>query len=192
MATLIYIHGFLSSPFSAKAQLTQQWLAHHRPDIHFICPQLTPYPDECFQALDQAIIQVAKPVYLMGSSMGGFWATYFSERYNAKAVLINPAVNVLQLLPAYLNQPLKNYHQDDEYFLTEEHLAALAEYIVPELSQPENYWLLAQKGDEVLDYQLAEKKYAHCQQTLEEGGDHSFQGFDRYIEKALLFFESKR
>ncbi len=189
MATLVYIHGFLSSPLSYKALQVKEWLLEHRPDIDYCCPQLAPYPDECAEILVTLIEQLEKPVYLMGSSMGGFWATWCAERYDLKAVLINPAVDVLGLLPAYLNTELKNYHNNETYYLAEQHLQELALYQCKTLNHLANYWLLVQTADETLDYRLAVEKYKGCHQTVEEGGDHSFQKFERFIGDAINFFE---
>jgi predicted esterase YcpF (UPF0227 family) len=189
MPTLLYIHGFLSSPQSAKAQITEKWLAKHRPEIHYSCPQLPPYPDESAFILEEIIESADDSVYLMGSSMGGFWATYFSERFDLKSLLINPAVNVMDLIPDFVNQTLTNYHHQTRYRLTENHVEELKKYTVAKPSCLSNYWLLVQTGDETLDYQLAVEKYQGSRQTVEEGGDHSFQGFERYLNDILQFFE---
>jgi predicted esterase YcpF (UPF0227 family) len=130
------------------------------------------------------------PIYLMGSSMGGFWATYLAERYDLPAVLINPAVDALNLMPRYLNQTLKNYHTDDVYYLKADDLTQLARYDTPFIQRHSNYWLLVQTKDETLDYRLAVAKYQRCQQTIEHGGDHSFQGFDRFHGQAIDFFDA--
>jgi predicted esterase YcpF (UPF0227 family) len=205
MPTLLYIHGFLSSPQSFKAQAVETWLAKYRPDISYYCPQLPPYPDECAEILENTLetileanlkeslnesLNESKPVYLVGSSMGGFWTTYFSEKYDLKSVIINPAVNVLELMPKYANQTLVNYHHDTEYVMTEEHLSQLKKYVIEQPQALQNYWLLAQKADETLDYRLAVDKYNGCRQTVEEGGDHSFQGFEKYIPEIIQFLES--
>ena len=188
--TLLYIHGFLSSPLSVKAQQTKRWLLQHRPDIDYVCPQLTPYPDQCATLLEKCIAAAIQPIYLMGSSIGGFWATWLAEKYNCKAVLINPAVDVLGLMPAYLNMDLKNYHTDDRYYLTQQHYQQLHAYHLRQLKRLENYWLLVQTGDETLDYRLAVEKYTACRQTVEQHGDHSFQGFERFIAPAIEFYET--
>ncbi len=192
MPQLLYIHGFLSSPQSYKAQAIQQWLKQHRPDIHYCCPLLTPYPNECagvLEAIVKSAIDEGDPIYLMGSSMGGFWATYLAERYNLPAVLINPAVDVHHLLPKYTNKTLNNYHTDDIYCLKEDDLAQLTRYDTPVIKRPNNYWLLVQTGDETLDYRLAVQRYHQCKQTIEQGGDHGFGNFNRYHHQAMAFFE---
>ncbi|MGS2717414.1 YqiA/YcfP family alpha/beta fold hydrolase [Eionea flava] len=193
MPTLLYIHGFLSSPLSYKAQSLQRWLQTNRPDIRFCCPLLTPYPNECAKSLEK-IVETAldsdEPIYLAGSSLGGFWATYLVAKYHLPAVLINPAVDALNLLPNYINQPLANYHTDDTYCLQEDDLVALSRYDTPIIQHTAAYWLLVQTGDETLDYRLAVEKYRQCRQTIEPGGDHSFQGFERFYADIMMFFET--
>jgi len=187
MSALIYIHGFLSSPLSYKARQTQTWLAAHHPDIIYYCPQLTPYPEQTRVELEQLVESLLpQPVYLMGSSLGGFWATWLVEKYNLRALLINPSVNPKEFMPGYLNVDLKSYHNNDVYRLTAQHIDQInmAEIKPTRLN---NYWLLVQTGDEVLDYRHAVQKYAGCKQTVEEGGDHAFQGFERYLESGLNF-----
>ncbi|GLS24876.1 YqiA/YcfP family alpha/beta fold hydrolase [Marinibactrum halimedae] len=190
MSTLLYIHGFLSSPSSFKSQQFKQWLTQHRPDIHFECPLLPPYPAQAHQILDNIITQSAeRPIYLVGSSMGGFWSTYFAEKYNLPAVLVNPACAPLTLMPSYVGIELKNFHTEDTYLLNDSHLKELAEFVIEEPQRIPNYWVLLQTGDETLDYRLAEKKYRKCKVTTEDGGDHSFAGFERYFENIIRFFE---
>lgn len=189
MSALLYIHGFLSSPLSFKACQTQDWLAANHPDIDFYCPQLPPYPAQT-QAILEALVEhlLPQPVYLMGSSLGGFWATWLAEKYNLRAVLINPAVSPQNFMPEYLEVDLKSYHTDDSYRLHAGHIDEMVAVDVPVTRKP-NYWLLVQTGDETLDYRQAVQKYAGCKQTIEEGGDHSFQGFERYLDGALSWFK---
>ncbi len=179
---------------SAKAQQMQLWLKQYRPDIAYYCPQLPPYPQQCANILDDLIIVIKKsnqPIYLMGSSLGGFWATWLAERYGLQAVLINPAVDIEKLMPSYLKVELKNYHNADTYRIDEQDFEDLLSYKVVRLNNVKNYWLLAQTGDETLDYRLAEKHYKGCHHTIEQGGDHSFQDFERFIPQAINFFENK-
>lgn len=190
MAALLYIHGFLSSPFSMKAQQVKHWLSGAHPDIAFHCPHLTPYPAQTQAGLVALVEQLLpEPVYLMGSSLGGFWATWLAERYNLRALLINPAVRPQSFMPAYLEVDLTGYHTDDSYRLSAGHIDEIIAADVP-VTRHANYWLLVQTGDETLDYRDAIAKYQGCRQTVEEGGDHSFLGFERYLEPALVFLRN--
>jgi predicted esterase YcpF (UPF0227 family) len=190
MAHLLYIHGFLSSPRSLKAVQVGDWLHANRPDITFHCPFLTPYPDATRATLEDIVEHhLRETVYLMGSSLGGFWATWLTEKYNLKAVLINPAVQLCVFKPEYIHTELKNYHTADTYYLTEKHVAMFRLIERPEIKRHGNYWLLLQTGDATLDYRLAVMKYAGCRQLVEEGGDHGFQNFERHIPAAIAFLE---
>ena len=192
MAAVLYIHGFLSSPLSFKAQQTQAWLAANHPEIDYHCPQISPYPLEAQQLLEQLVESLLpEPVYLIGSSLGGFWATWLVEKYNLRAVMVNPAVNPQAFMPKYLGKALKSYYTDDVYYLQEHHVEQMRQVdVIPQ--RLENYWLLVQTGDETLDYRQAVEKYAGCKQTVEEGGDHAYQGFERYLESGLAFLRSPR
>lgn len=128
--------------------------------------------------------------YLMGSSLGGFWATWLAEKYNLKAVLINPAVRLTLFNKEYINTPLKNYHTDDTYELTEQDIEAFRSADIQTISRPQNYLVMLQTGDEVLDYKLAIDKYTGSELMVEEGGDHSFSNFETKIEQAIKFLES--
>ncbi len=191
LSTLLYIHGFLSSPASGKAVQVRDWLARERPGIEYLCPFLTPYFDEAKAVLESIVEERAsrQPVYLMGSSLGGYWATHLAEKYDLRAVLINPLVEPGRLETEFLGRELENYHTADTYLLEPRHIEALMAADTPEIHRPDNYWLLVQTGDETLDYRLAVEKYSGCRQTVEQGGDHSFQGFERYIPAAVEFLE---
>lgn len=192
MRSLLYLHGFLSSPQSFKAQQLSRWLELHHPSIEWLCPHLTPYP---YQTRDQlaALIEprlALGEIGVMGSSLGGFWATWVAETYGLKTVLINPSVAPWAFMPAFLDVDLKSYHTDDSYRLTATHIDQIKACARP-ISDPRHYWLLAQEGDETLDYRQAVALYQGAKQTIEPNGDHSFQGFERFFEPSLSFlFES--
>src|SRR5690625_6851590 len=110
MATLIYLHGFLSSPVSYKAQQVKQWLADERPDIRYLCPHLTPYPERTCEQLQNLVEGLGNErIFLMGSSLGGFWATWLAEQYDLRAVLINPSVRPWEFMPEYLEVVVQSY-----------------------------------------------------------------------------------
>ena len=193
MTTLIYIHGFLSSPQSFKARAMSQWLASEQPGINFQCPSLTPYAKDTAATLEnlveRAITANGGSVYLVGSSLGGFWATYLVEKYQLPAVLINPAVNIEVLMPNFIDIELKSYYSQARYRLSSEDVQHLIHYNRSVIQYPERYWLLVQQGDEVLDYRLAVEKYAGATQTIEANGNHSFEHFERYIPAIMDFFK---
>jgi predicted esterase YcpF (UPF0227 family) len=187
---LLYLHGFNSSPQSYKAQATARWLADKHPDITFCCPLLSPFPDQAISAIEKLAQQCdGEDVLVMGSSMGGFYATWAAQKWGWKAVLINPAVNPW-LGREYLLGVQKNFHSGEEYLFEQGHLNSFVQWDVPRISFPEKFWVLLQTGDEVLDYRLAQKKYHDCSVTIEEGGDHSFQGFERFLPDIITFWKN--
>lgn len=191
---LVYLHGFLSSPQSFKCQQMRAWLAEAHPEITFCAPHLSPHPgaaiDLLADLLDRYLEQPAAPqIGLVGSSMGGFMATVLGERYRLPAVVVNPAVHPARFMPAYLGQTLHPYSGEDrEYRLTQSDVDTMRQ-LEGEIAGPLNgrYWLLAQRGDETLDSREAEAFYRNQHQTIEEGGDHSFQGFERYHQAIIDF-----
>lgn len=190
MPTLIYIHGFLSSPKSAKAQITHDWLQYHHPDWRFECPYLSSHPVQAKAALE-ALIQTleGEDIYLIGSSLGGFWATYLAEKFGFPAVLVNPAVSPQRRFQALVGQSLKNYHTAETCVLTQNDLVELEACDTGPLRNPDLYWLLVQTADETLDYRDAVAKYCGCRQTVETGGSHAFDGYEGWLPDIAEFFE---
>ncbi len=186
---LVYIHGFLSGPESHKAQQVKRWSEER--DVAFHCPALSAHPGEAIANLEVALINLqmsgAESIGLIGSSLGGYYATYLTEKYPCRALLVNPAVKPYELITAYLDQPLKNYYSEATYTLSSKDMDALKQLEVATLTRHNRLWLLAQEGDETLDYRQAVERYAGCQQTIEPAGDHSFQGFERYRDSLFEF-----
>lgn len=193
MPTLIYIHGFRSSPLSSKAQLTQRWLAQNRPDWQFECPYVPSEPRFAKPVMDALLAKhQGDEIYLLGSSLGGFWASYVSERCAAPTVLINPAVSPQERFQGLIGTPLKNYYNDTVCVLDTEDIGVMVQCDFGQLRHPHLYWLIVQTGDEVLDYRHATAKYQGCRQTVETGGDHGFQGFESWLPEITDFFEASR
>lgn len=193
MAHILYLHGFLSSPLSQKAQLIQAWMAKKRPDLKFTCPQLSSYPSEALAQIKSCINETSAPLYVIGSSLGGFWASHVIESgWAEKAVLINPAVSPHLRFTDRVGIPQKSYYSDDVYTLETADLDFLGQCESETLKNPDRYWVLLQTGDEVLDYRMAAERYASARVSIEEGGDHSFIGFDRHFDDIIRFFEASQ
>ncbi|MDO6839979.1 YqiA/YcfP family alpha/beta fold hydrolase [Paraglaciecola chathamensis] len=184
---VIYLHGFLSSPQSVKAQQTKAFVEEHYPDLTFYIPQLDNHPKPAAKALDELIAQHPNAYFgFIGSSMGGYFSSYLLERYGGKAVLINPAVQPYNLLADYLGEHVNPYTKQ-KFSLDESHTRDLTSFDTKSLASPQNYWVLLQTADETLDYRQAEKKYMGAKLTIEEGGDHSFQGYERFLKDIFQF-----
>lgn len=190
MPDVIYIHGFLSSPSSYKAQATSLFLEERFPDVNFYCPSLSSYPLETLAVLTNMMCSMPDKPFLIGSSLGGFWASHFVEMGLAnKAVLVNPAVSPHTRFTHYIGQPLQSYYSDDEYILTPADLQVLEKSESPQAQRLDNYWLLVQKDDEVLNYQEAVTRYHGARQSVLAGGNHSFEDFEQWLPDIMQFFE---
>ncbi len=180
---ILYLHGFNSSPQSHKAQLMGKYLAERGLAGEYACPALPPSAEDALREVEQ--FRLDGNTCFIGSSLGGFYATYLAEKHAARAVLINPAIEPHVGLRGYLG-PQKNLYTGEPYELTEAHLRAWQKLYVPRIT-PQRYLLLVETGDEVLDYRQAVERYAGAAQLVVQGGDHSLQSFPRQLPRILEF-----
>lgn len=184
---LFYIHGFNSSPQSAKARLLAGALTPYS-NVHFHVPTLPYDPQQAIAALQQEIEAcLPESIGLVGSSMGGFYGTTMAEKYDLPLVLVNPAIRPFELLMDYLGENT-NIYTGEKYTFTAKHIDILKQLDVPQITRPQRYLLLTQTADEVLDYRQGVEKFANSEQIVEAGGSHGFDGFERYIPNILNFF----
>lgn len=184
---ILYIHGFNSSPASHKAnQLRERLLALGR-EQEFICPALSHRPQEAIAVLEEQIKKTsAREVTLVGSSLGGYYATWLTEKTGCRSVLVNPAITPHEGLQSYIGNQ-KNLYTGEEYELTKEHLAQLKSLYVPQPDCLGSYLLIHTTGDELLDWRVAVERFSGCRQIVVEGSDHGFSEFDKYIDSVLEF-----
>jgi predicted esterase YcpF (UPF0227 family) len=179
---IVYLHGFNSSPQSHKAQVMQRYMAEQGLEREFICPPLPPRATDAISAIEPLL---AKKPCLVGSSLGGFYATYLAEEHALRAVLLNPAIDPHRGLRAYLG-PQKNLHTGEPYELTEAHLREWEKLYTPRVTA-KRYLLIVETGDEVLDYRRSLERYAGAQHIVIPGGDHSLQSFPQHLARILEF-----
>jgi uncharacterized protein len=179
---IVYLHGFNSSPQSHKAQVMQRFMTERGFAHEYACPALPPLAGAALKAIEPLIAQ--KPC-LIGSSLGGFYATYLAEKHDLRAVLINPAIDPHVGLRGYLG-PQKNLHTGEPYELTPAHLREWERLYLPRLTA-KRYLLIVETGDEVLDYRKAVARYAGAEQLVIPGGDHSLQSFPQHLPRILEF-----
>jgi len=190
---VLYLHGFRSSPKSTKAQLMGAWMQAQRPDVHWCCPQLPPSPQQalaliCEQLASWPVAQLA----VVGSSLGGFYATLVAERTGCPAVLLNPAIDPARDLAGHIGE-LSSFHDpDDHFYFRAEYVTQLRAMMPRVITRPERYFAIIAKGDEVLDWREMTARYAGATQRLLEAGDHALSDFQTHLPHVLAFLGLQR
>jgi hypothetical protein len=185
---LLYLHGFRSSPRSFKALRLQSWLAAHRPDVHWWCPQLPPSPRQAMALVQEGIAGwPADRSAVLGSSLGGFYATAVAQDTGWPAVLLNPAVDPARDLAAYIGELTAFHAPEERFFFRAEYVDELRTLVVPRITHPERLFAVIAKGDEVLDWREMSARYAGAQLRLIEGSDHALSDFDEHLPHILSF-----
>jgi len=169
---ILYIHGFRSTENSAKAVLLK---AHYKDQIHIA--RFSHVPEQAIRDLEQ-IIKDNNITGIIASSLGGFYVTYLSEKYHLKTVLINPSTRPYKTLERYLGE--NETHDGALFDWKRVYLEQLKEFAV-EIPRGENYYLFLKKGDEILDYHVAEQYYQGANILIEEGGSHRFEDFEKHF-----------
>lgn len=185
---ILYLHGFRSSPQSMKAQLMAQAMAERGLAERFFMPQLPSSPAEAMALCSDIISKnhdKSHPLTIIGSSLGGYYATYLAEQNDCQAVLINPATYATRDLSTQLG-PMTYFYDDTPFEFTLANLHELAALFQPNITA-ERYFLLAGDRDEVLDWQEMSKRYEGAKQIIVPGATHSFDCFGDYIEDILTF-----
>ncbi|MBL8485940.1 MAG: alpha/beta fold hydrolase [Rhodocyclaceae bacterium] len=183
---ILYLHGFTSAPQSHKARALQARMAARGCGDRFVCPQLPPSPREAIALADGFIARAPAPVTLVGSSLGGYYATWLAEHHDLDAVLVNPAVVAHLSLQQFVG-PQTNLYTGERFDFTAGHVEELRAVEVARIAKPERFWLLVEEGDEVLDYRQAVEKYRGARQTVLPGGDHSFTRWPDYLDDIIAF-----
>lgn len=184
---ILYLHGFRSSPQSKKAQLVLQALAARGRADDFLCPQLPASPRAAARLIEAtARLEDVGRLSLIGSSLGGYYATWLAERIGCRAVLLNPAIAPYEDLRHHLGtQPV--FFSEQSIEVRPEHMDELRALDTPAITRPERYFLVAATGDEVIDWRLMAAKYAGCRQRIIEGSDHQLGDFASYLDEVLAF-----
>jgi hypothetical protein len=184
---ILYLHGFRSSPRSFKARVVADRMQALGRGNELICPQLPASPKEAM-ALALKLVEryPAKELSVIGSSLGGFYATWLAERLGCRAALLNPAVNPLKDLEQHVGVTTA-WHSDEPFEFKREYIDELAALRVAQVTRPERYYLLAATGDEVLDYRDMVAHYPGARQHVIDGSDHAISEFPQYVDEVLAF-----
>ena len=186
MAKILYLHGFASSADSKKANLIETFITKKTKSTKILIPDLDNDIKSAYHQID-FLIKKESPSSIIGSSLGGFYATYFSDKYNLLCVNINPAVPPIDM-SEYLGEN-KNFSTGEKFFINNYHLDLLDTMSkkIKFLKKPKNFLTLIQSGDEVLDYKNSLKYFAASRVEVKFGGNHSFEGFEKYLSKVKIF-----
>ena len=184
---LLYLHGFRSSPQSFKARWMADWVAAHRPDLVWACPQLPPSPVDALADIRAMTADwPAATTGVIGSSLGGFYATIVAESLGCRAVLINPAVDPARDLAAHIGRQTMYHAAGESFDFKSEYVAQLAAMAAPRpLARPHDILAIVAKGDEVLDWREMTARYAYGPLKLIAGGDHGLADFASHAPDLL-------
>lgn len=190
---ILYLHGFRSSPKSYKASLLAQAMKERGLEQKWVCPQLPASPAQtiamCNRLIEQAQKRGLTPetgLVIIGSSLGGYYANYLTEQWRCRAVVLNPSVYPVRTLATQIGVHTL-YHSDDPFVFLPEYIDELAELSTGKPARPDRYYLLACKGDEVLDWRDMADWYAGSHGRILEGGDHGISDFERWMPDVLDF-----
>lgn len=190
---LVYLHGFRSSPRSSKAVMTGdavKALSSKDNPFEWYCPQLLASPkisvDMVIQHIDKSN---ADRVVIIGSSLGGFYTNFLAEKYACKAVVLNPAVRAARELAPHVGM-LTAYDSDEPFDFRPEYIDELKALQVEKITVPERYFLIAAKGDELLDWSEMAEFYPGANQLILEGSDHGISEYRELLPKVLEFIST--
>lgn len=187
---ILYLHGFRSSPLSFKAQAMKAYMNAHGLGGRFFCPQLPDSPMQSVMLAAQFMEGYAScHVLLIGSSLGGYYATWLAERFGCKAVLLNPVVDPWDI-KAEKNRQLDTSALAAWSLDREMYGAELRQLRVMKITQPQRYFLIAATGDELLNYQQMCTHYEGARQVIVEGDDHRLQAFPAYLDEIVAFWQA--
>ena len=189
---LLYLHGFRSSPRSTKAEKMAAYMRVHHPGVHWWCPQLPPSPRQAMQQVSERIAHWQRtPVFgrmaVVGSSLGGFYATWVAEQMRCKAVLLNPAVHPARDLHRYIGEQTAWLNPAEKFLFTPEFVEELRAFEGVSCHDPGNYFAVIAKGDEVLDWREMTGRYAGARIKLLEGSDHALSDFNDHLSEVVAF-----
>jgi predicted esterase YcpF (UPF0227 family) len=179
---IIYIHGFNSSSQSGKAQELKRWLEERGRAHEWVSPDLPNRPSQAIALLSELIERAATPPKLLGSSLGGFYATHLVSRYDVKAALVNPAVHPGLLLRSLVGSVQQHWHDEGSYTFTQTHLDELTALDQLGPANPHNMLLLLENGDKTLDWRDATSYYRDAHQLVFQGGNHGFTRFSDVLD----------
>jgi len=187
---LLYLHGFRSSPRSTKAQLVQERIAQRHPGVTLWCPQLPPSPRAAMEMVMQGIANWPRErMAVIGSSLGGFYASWVAEQTGCRAAVLNPAVFPARDLAKYIGEHASWHDPQETFYFRAGHVDELRALAAAAITRPERYYALIAKGDEVLDWREMSAHYQGARGRLLEGSNHAITEFADHLDEVLAFLD---
>ena len=187
---VLYLHGFRSSPQSTKAQQVASVMATQFAHLTWWCPQLPPSPKAAAELIQAGTADwPSHHMAIIGSSLGGFYATWLASQRGCKAVLLNPAIDPARDLAKYIGEQSTWHNPAERFYFAPEFVDELRALEVGPLPHPERLWALIAKGDDVLDWREMTARYPGSPQVVMEGGDHAISAFETYLPQVIEFLD---
>lgn len=187
---LLYLHGFRSSPKSFKAQRMAAAVQALHPPVTWWCPQLPPSPKAAMQMVRETVTSCPPDrLAVVGSSLGGFYATWVAEETGCRAVLLNPAVDPARDLAGFIGEQASWHDPAEHFYFAPEFVDELRALERGPVAHPDRYFAVIAKGDEVLDWREMTGRYPGVRTKLLEGSDHGLSDFDEHLGEILRFLE---
>ena len=189
---LLYLHGFRSSPRSAKAQAVERWVRQHHPGLVWWCPQLPPSPAQAMARVRQGVADWPHDrMAILGSSLGGFYAAVLARQIGCPVVLLNPAVHPARDLAGYIGEHPAWHDPDQRLHFEASFIGELQALEATQAQHTPATLAVVAQGDEVLDWREMLAAYGHDRVRLIEGSDHALSDFDTYLPEILEFLGFK-
>ena len=184
---VFYLHGFRSSPQSYKARLLHEYFHSIGKEDNFLCPQLPVSPKDAMQLARSLCLGIpSDELVLIGSSLGGYYATALAEEFSYRAVVLNPAITPAADLQRHIGIQT-TWHTDEEFHFRPEYVDELKPYEIEKITCPERYFLVAATGDDVLDWKMMVNHYAGARHKIIQGSDHDLSDFSTYMDEIIEF-----
>ena len=186
--TILYFHGFASSSNSNKAKILKKYISNNYKNAEIIIPDIDNNFKLAVNQIHELIDSAKHPIVFIGSSLGGYYASYFSSKFKTKSVLINPAIPPLKDFEMYLGEN-ENYSTGEKFIITPEDIRYIRKMSYKKYSNAENTYVLLESGDEVLNYKETAKYFSGSYLDIIYGGSHSYESLDEKLKNIVNFIE---
>ena len=188
--TILYFHGFKSSSKSSKAQSLKNFIAKNTKNTKIIIPDLDDNFQDAHNQIEELIRLSGSNIVFMGSSLGGYYASYFSQKLKKKAVLINPAVHPLKDFEVHLGEN-ENYSSGNKFNISSKEISFVRTLSYKKLLTPNDLLILLESGDEILKYNKSASYFSGAYIDIAFGGNHSYSSFKSKFHKIQKFLDIK-